>query len=398
MSDLAEPNPVLPEHEHEDTLFAFAPDAILIVGHDGQIIKGNPQAEQIFGYSAKEFQGLRIEHLIPSRYRHKHVGLREEYTEAPHLRRMGSGLELWALRKNGSEFAVEVALGPQRLPTDTHVLCIVRDVTDQQQARAALQQINDSLEARVEERTAELQAAAQSLAALHQQMIDEHQRLVRLEKLSSIGLLAASIVHEVNNPLSGVRSLVASLTVDELTEDKRTEYLAAIKEGLDRVAETTRGLLDLAREQPVTMTDIYAAEVCAAALRLVGARLRSKGIVVDVKIPLHEVFRGDRSRVVQALLNLLINASDATPSGGSVIMHLRLADAEVGLAVTDTGSGIPKEIADRVAEPFFSTKPTGQGTGLGLAVVNSTMKAHRGRLQIETTSALGTTMTLWFPR
>lgn len=384
-------------NDEADSLFLLAPDAILIVEAAGTIRRINPQAEQLFGYCEAELIGKPIEVLLPERYHDSHVGARENYVAKPHRRRMGSGLELWARRKDGSEFAVEVALGPNGaamkeggvVEQPREVLCIVRDISESHRARQLLEQ-------RVAERTAELSAANQAREQLHQQLLEEHQRLLGIEKLSSLGMLAASVVHEVNNPLSGVRSLARALQHESLPVDKQREYLAAIREGLDRVAETIRGLLDLAREQPLTIVDLDALEVCTAAVRLLAATLRQRGLVVEVTVPAHTIVRADRSRVLQAVLNLVINAAHATPKGGRIEVGHATRPGFVGVRIKDTGSGIPSDIVARVSEPFFTTKPSGQGTGLGLAVVSNTMKAHQGEMQIESATGLGTSVTLWF--
>jgi signal transduction histidine kinase len=220
---------------------------------------------------------------------------------------------------------------------------------------------------------------------------------MQAERLSTVGLIAASVVHEVNNPLSGVRSLAAALDDESMSAAKRKEYHAAIREGLGRMAETMRGLLDLAREQPLTLADIDSLEVVSSCLRLMAASLRAKGIAADLRIPAGQRLRADRAQLMQAVLNLLVNAADATPTGGRITLTLRQRDRQIGLAVTDTGTGIPKEIATRVLEPFFTTKPTGKGTGLGLAIVNNIMKAHKGSIEIDSNPGKGTTIILWLP-
>ncbi len=238
---------------------------------------------------------------------------------------------------------------------------------------------------------------ALSVSALNQRFADEHKRLMQIEKLSSIGMLAASVVHEVNNPLTGVKSLVEALSDDSMPAPKRSEYLAAIRDGLNRMGETMRGLLDLAREQPLTLAELAPLDVASSCLRLIGASLRSKGIAMEVRIASTERIAADRSRLMQALLNLLMNAADATPSGGKITVSLRRRANEAGITVTDTGTGIPKAIATRVLEPFFTTKPSGKGTGLGLAIVSSIAKAHKGSVEIESQGSSGTSITIWIP-
>jgi signal transduction histidine kinase len=234
---------------------------------------------------------------------------------------------------------------------------------------------------------------------LHQRLVEEHQRLLRLDKLSSIGLLAASVAHEVNNPLAGVANLVKTLRDNPaLPGNKRDEYIEAILDGLERMKLSVRGLLDFAREQPLTIARIDIGETAGALLRLTGDVFRRKGIVVDNQIAVGTVHvRADRQRLMQALINLLLNAAHATPAGGRVVIEALMREGQIGIRIHDSGPGIPKELISKVFEPFFTTKPVGEGTGLGLAIVQSIVKAHGGELVLESPGT-GTVATLWLTR
>lgn len=235
---------------------------------------------------------------------------------------------------------------------------------------------------------------ALSVSDLHRKLLADHERLQRMEKLSVVGLIAAGIVHEVSNPLTGVMSLVQALHEGKAGES-RDEYFKAVKEGLERMRVTLRGLLDLAREHPLTICKVDVAEVTVACFRLMAATLRSKGITPVQNVPAGLEVRADRSRVLQAILNLMVNAADATPSGGSITVSTTKRPGAVGIMVADTGAGIKPELQERILEPFFTTKSTGKGTGLGLPFVVQTAKLHGGELTIQSTIGKGTTMTLW---
>jgi signal transduction histidine kinase len=236
---------------------------------------------------------------------------------------------------------------------------------------------------------------ALSVRELTQRLLDEHQRLLRSDKLSSIGLLAASVAHEVNNPLGGVINLVKSLRDNAAMADtKRAEYFDAVQDGLERMRTTVQGLLDFSRERPLTMSKVDVGEMIGALLSLTSGVFRKKTLTVDNRIPAGQTFvRGDRSQLMQALINLLLNAAHATPRQGTVQISVERRPDKVGISIADTGPGIPKEIADRIFEPFFTTKPPGEGTGLGLAIVRSIVKAHGGEFTLE--SHAGTIATLW---
>ena len=148
-------------------LFRFAPDAIIVVDERGCIVRINDQARAMFGYTAKEFVGKRIEMLMPSRFRKRHVGHQKRYMAEPRLREMGAGLELYAQRKDGSEFPVDIMLSPIETSEGRSAIAIVRDVTEHRRIEETLRKSREELEVRVQQRTAELtQATASALAAL----------------------------------------------------------------------------------------------------------------------------------------------------------------------------------------------------------------------------------------
>ena len=235
--------------------------------------------------------------------------------------------------------------------------------------------------------------------ALNQRLMHEHTMLLRAERLSSVGLIAASVAHEINNPLCGIMGLVKTLRGRTLPENKFNEYIKTIQEGLERMRGTVQGLLDLVRERPLEITRVDAAEVVEECLRLCGMSARKKQVELKLSLQRTEAMvAADRSRLAQVMINLLLNAVYATPAGGSVEFSAVRDGERIGLRVSDTGVGMPREVLERVCEPFFTTKPTGQGTGLGLAVVSSIVKAHKGELAIDSAPGAGTTITVWLPR
>ncbi len=148
-------------------LFRFAPDAIIVVDEGGCIVRVNDQAQAMFGYTAKEFLGKRIEVVMPARFRKRHVGHQKRYMAEPRLREMGAGLELYAQRRDGSEFPVDIMLSPIETSEGRSVIAIVRDVTEHRRIEETLRKSREELEVRVQQRTAELtQATASALAAL----------------------------------------------------------------------------------------------------------------------------------------------------------------------------------------------------------------------------------------
>jgi signal transduction histidine kinase len=223
-------------------------------------------------------------------------------------------------------------------------------------------------------------------------------RAAATEHMVALGSLVAGVAHEVNNPLAGVKTCLRRLRSERLPPETVDEYLELMEEGVERVEHVMRRLLDFARPQPPRLGPVRLADLArdGAALmepllhkRRVALRLEAEGLGDATAL-------ADRKEVGQALLNLLLNASYVTPEGGELRLRLRRRPGLLGLAVEDDGPGIPPEVRPRVTDPFFTTKPEGEGTGLGLAVCRAVAESHGGELGFDF-PARGTVVTLWLP-
>ncbi|BDG05075.1 hypothetical protein AMOR_40710 [Anaeromyxobacter oryzae] len=235
------------------------------------------------------------------------------------------------------------------------------------------------------------------LEAAHAEQERARQKAVETERLAALGSLVAGVAHEVNNPLAGLKNCVRRLERGDLAEPKRREYLALMDEGLSRIEEVVRRLLDYGRPHATRLEPRSAPELAEDAVRLVRPLLERRRIGASVAVDGvgDATVLADRRQAGQALVNLLLNAAYVTPEGGEVRVRIRHRDGQVGLAVEDDGPGIPLEIRDRILDPFFSTKPEGEGTGLGLSVTRTIADAHGGELGFEFPERGGTVVTLW---
>jgi signal transduction histidine kinase len=225
-------------------------------------------------------------------------------------------------------------------------------------------------------------------------------QLVQSGKLASVGTLAAGVAHEVNNPvfaISGMTELLLSNPERYLKSPQAEECLTVIAEMSHRIAKVVQGILVYSRnDQTPSLVDLN--QVADDTLRLVEHKLRSGGINVARSYhPDLPPAKAVANRLQQALMNLILNANDAMGNSGTLTLSTGVCDSRVWLSCADTGSGIPKEILDHIFDAFFTTKPVGKGTGLGLHITYRIIEDCGGEIQVQSQPGLGTTFTLYLP-
>ena len=242
-----------------------------------------------------------------------------------------------------------------------------------------------------------LAAAALQRTKLAVRLGQTEEELRHRERLSSLGMLAAEVAHEVRNPLAVIRMLwhTAIRGLQPSHEQKRDLQLIENKLGqmngiLDRV-------LNLARSADPQMGEVNAKDIMEEVALLVRIKLSAAKIRLNLHFPKNEMIRirGDRSQLEQAVLNLVLNAQEAMDGGGTLTLGANQREDEVIFVVEDSGKGMKKEVADRLFEPFLSGRPG--GTGLGMALVRRTVEAHGGTLRIQTKHGKGTKVEIRLP-
>ncbi|PYT37211.1 MAG: hypothetical protein DMF52_03360 [Acidobacteria bacterium] len=224
------------------------------------------------------------------------------------------------------------------------------------------------------------------------------QDLQRRDHLASIGLLASGIAHEVNTPLTGISSYTQMLLEERTQNDPEYSILKKIEQQAFRAAGIASSLLNFSRQRDGDYRPLDVEEMVTETLGLFEPHLRGRRIdlVRRIQGPLDRV-NGNRGRLQQVLMNLLLNAVDAMPGGGTVTVAARAASGRVQIDVSDTGCGIPPEHLERIYDPFFTTKPRGQGTGLGLSVSYGIVKEHSGTLSAESSPGEGSRFVVSLP-
>ena len=254
----------------------------------------------------------------------------------------------------------------------------------------------------------QLNAVGDCIAVMVRDITEQRENQMRLrlnERMAAIGMLAAGVAHEINNPLAFVSSNLCYIDKElrrlKLPPSELGEMMEAItdaREGADRMRDIVQSLRALARGDSISTHPMDLHEVLENSVHLIWGRLRSKGMLVRDYGELPQVM-GNSVQLSQVFVNLLINAVQALPEqGGEIRLVTRLHnDSQVLVEVQDTGCGIPAEHLDRIFEPFFTTKPVGEGTGLGLSISHDIIRGLGGELTVSSVVGQGTTFRIRLP-
>lgn len=342
--------------------FQSAVEGILSVDDKGVIVGSNPTAETLFGYALGELIGKSIEVLIPERLRQTHRQHRATYFQAPRSRPMGLGLDLVGRRKDGREFPIEVSLSFVETSKGRLVITFITDITE----RLALER-----EAR------------------------------RGQTMTTLGMVAAGIVHEINNPIGIISSRAELLLADAdsqgLPADLRSDLEVLHRNAL-RVGRISQGLLALARQEPKASGAVSLNDVIENALLLISKQINKDGMQIETTLQqsLPSV-SGNATALEEVIINLVMNAREAMPDGG--LIRIETSDAIrpgwVRVAVSDQGKGIVPADIPRLFDPFFSTKTTGVGMGLWLS--KRIIRDHHGDIQVQSEIGKGTQFLIDLP-
>jgi PAS domain S-box-containing protein len=346
-------------------------DAIISKNLDGVISSWNKSAERLFGYTAEEAIGQSIMLIIPADRRKEEESILDRIRHGQRV----DHFETVRRRKDGTLIELSVTISPVRDSTGRVVGAskVGRDITERRQSERALR--------------------------------ESEERLRKTEKLAAAGQLAASLAHEINNPLSSVTNALYLLkTTGELSGGAKSLVDIASSE-LARMARIVKQSLSYYR-RAVAPTDVDIATTVAESLQVFSAKLERLGIAVQPNLIKGYVVSGFADEIRQIIDNLLLNAIEAMPDGGRLRIEVRPSrDWKQGsrqgirFVVADTGSGIPKNIASRIFEPFFTTKEE-KGTGLGLWVVRGLVAKHEGRIRVcssDRAGRSGTVISIFWP-
>ena len=379
-----------------------AADVILTFDSEGVIQLANPAALRQFGYADGEMVGQKIDSLFPdddSWAQARRAVSSERAAQQP--------VPLIGRRKDGSFSYLELTLSRWESEGRKYVTAILRDMNERHAAEEA--------------RKAATQALADMNATLEQRVVEGTSQLLQAEealrqsaKMEAIGQLTGGIAHDFNNLLQGVIGALDMVQrrIDAGRIDDVGRFLDGAMASAKRAAALTHRLLAFARRQPVDPRPVDMNQLIAAVEELLHRSIGEAIVMNFVREQDLWLVRCDGHQLENALLNLAINARDALPDGGELIiatsnvtLHAqegRLwelpAGEYVSLRVTDSGVGMPPDVKARAFDPFYTTKPIGQGTGLGLSMIYGFVRQSAGSIRIESEVGKGTTVRLLLPR
>jgi PAS domain S-box-containing protein len=401
---------MLKEIEMLDALFKHATEGIVVSDKSGNIVMVNPIAEKLFQYGKDELIGKKIEVLIPRRYSKTHIKDRETYTKHPHPRAMGIGMDLFAMRKDESEFPVEVSLSNFSTSTGEFIMSFIIDITERKKQEAEIKRANEEimhlnveLENRVAERTEELATAINKLAESKQEVMRALEKEKELNELKSRFVTTAS--HEFRTPLATILSSVSLIGRYNQPEDeeKRIKHINRIKSAVNNLTEILNDFLSLSkleegiiRNNPESiLIRQFSAEI-AEELR----EMTKEGQYIKYQHNGAENAIADRQLLKNILINLLSNAIKYSPEHKEILFSTLVdSSGQLKITIQDFGMGIPEQDQPLLFERFFRAHNAGniQGTGLGLNIVKKYVELMEGEITFESQLNKGSIFTILLP-
>jgi PAS domain S-box-containing protein len=375
-----------------DAIVNTAVEAIVTIDQHGIIESFNPAGERMFGYAASEVIGRKVNVLMPPPYREEHDNYLARYLATGQKKIIGIGREAVGLHKDGTTFPIDLSVAEARLGEQRLFVGMIRDISERKWAEEELEKSHATLEKAL----AELQAKNDEVKAMTQQ-------LWQAAKLASVGELAAGIAHELNNPLATVSLRIESTLARTPPDDPRRRALEIIQQETKRMGDLVANLLQFARRGHEERSTVDVRQELTKAVELIHHHLRKRLVTVTQELaPDTPIIYADRQKLRQVFLNLLTNAGDAMPEGGTLTLRAAPTILDNGkpavlIEFADTGVGIPAENLGRIMEPFFTTKEEGKGTGLGLAICRRIVQEHYGTIQIVSEVGKGTTVRVVLP-
>ena len=390
-SEAPEPQLYVQSYLRFRDLLEAAPDAIFEVEQDGTVILLNAAAEAMFGYSRDELLGQLVEELIPQPLRAVHQQHRGRYSEHPATRSMGAGIELLALRKDGSEFPVEISLSPIRSAQGTRVIAVVRDITERKRAEAEINSLQRQFTA--------------SLAEANHQLEIRNREVEKANRLKSEFL--ASMSHELRTPLHtiiGFSDLLAEELRGPLNETQK-RFVEHIRNDSRHLLELISDTLDLSKIEAGRLRlqpeEFSASEALGGWIEKLRALANNKKQTIVENYAADLFVYADPVRLKEILYNLVSNAIKFTGDEGTITIEAQHAPGGASFRITDNGIGIAEPEHAAIFDKFYqlgsTTSGVREGAGLGLAITKSLVELHGGQIRVHSKPGAGSVFEFTLP-
>ncbi len=410
------PNSLMNKDIRFEALFNSASLGIIVVDKNGIIVLSNHFANKLFGYTNDPITGEMLEKLIPQRFHHHHVGYREGYTHNPKARGMGLGMTLSALKKDGTEFPVEVSLGHFKTDEEQFVIAYIADITMRKQSEEKIlnqqadleaineeiKKLNSNLEEQVENRTIELKNILNELEASKEELTISLEKEKEVNDLKSRFVSMAS--HEFRTPLSTILSSISLLSKYSTTEEqpKRDKHIERIKSSVKSLTDILNEFLSLGKIEEgkvdVNPDTFDLTEFISTIVYEMNVLLKPGQNIHYTHVGSPLTF-SDSNLLKHVVINLLSNAIKFSPENSTITIESEIANNNTQLKISDKGIGIPLNDQAHLFERFFrATNVTNiQGTGLGLHIVGRYIDLLNGTIQYTSELENGSTFTINYP-
>lgn len=332
-------------------------DAVVTIDTEGRILSFNPSAERIFGYTEAEVLGQEISLLVPPPADVEHKAFIQQFLRTRRSNVVGRGREVTGMRRNGERFPLYLVVSEVQFDDRVYFAGIARDLTDYKRLQS---------------------------------------EMVQSQQLAAVGEMAASVAHEIKNPLAGISGAIEILRDTLAPDDYRREIMQEILSEVERLDDTVRDLLAFSRPWNPDLQWCNLRELVERVASSFQEQEEAWELSYRFEGPADIPVRLDPWLFEKVMWNLLGNARDAMPQGGGrIAFSLDQGPGFVEVSIQDSGRGIPEDLLQNVFRPFFTTK--NRGTGLGLAICKKIVDAHSGSIRLESAEGKGTKVILRFP-
>ena len=386
-----------------DAIFQFATEGILLTNEKGEILHVNPSAEKLFGYNKGELIDEKIEILIPKRFADKHVAHRDGFVKAPQARKMGSGMDLVGMKKDGSEFPIEVSLSPFSSDEGKFVVAFISDVTLRKITEENLKNYSADLEKQVADRTVILQEVIIELEKTKNEVHQALQKEIEVNEMKTRFVSMAS--HEFRTPLATILSSLSLVKKygDQNETVSQLKHIQKIKSSISHLTDILNDFLSVSKlEEGKVKNNVENFNIKEFIEEVISdmESLCKWGQIINYSHTGDEFILLDKKLMRHILFNLISNSVKFSDENTQINIVTENSANEFKLSIEDQGIGITEKDKSNMFERFFRARNALNiaGTGLGLNIIKNYIKLMNGNISFKSVENKGTTFYLNFPQ